>query len=282
MDKFLNRLQRAERRDELRITGYHVLGLISTGSFSRVYRAVCKDTTRRRVAIKVFKRRPDAIDSYHREVEAYELLSSELSSEFVVAFLYAHCNENIKRAYIVMELGKISLRRHMHSGRIGVWQTSSLIRQLVHGIRYVHSVHLAHRDLKPDNLLLDDDGCLKICDFGMAARVRDDARLHTVCGTPCYMAPEIFRKGGYDEKVDVWAIGVIVYELLHAGTIAFYAPTMHELVRRIRNGTHAPFRHDLPHLYRRFLQRCLQTDPTERWSIHALPVPVPKRKQHDP
>lgn len=84
-------------------------------------------------------------------------------------------------------------------------------------LEYMHSRGYIHRDMKPENLLLDDKGTIKLCDFGWCAEYEQerDPMRSTFCGTYEYIAPEIFDKRPYDEKVDVWCLGILLYELVH-------------------------------------------------------------------
>ena len=83
---------------------------------------------------------------------------------------------------------------------------------IVLAFEYLHDKQIIYRDLKPENLLFDADGYLKIVDFGFAKRVTD--RTWTVCGTPEYMAPEIILNKGHDKAVDWWTLGILIYEML--------------------------------------------------------------------
>jgi serine/threonine protein kinase len=90
--------------------------------------------------------------------------------------------------------------------------------QLVLIFQYLHSKGIAYRDLKPENLLIDAHGQLKLTDFGFAKHV--EARTYTLCGTPEYIAPEILLNKGHGKAVDWWALGILIYEML-AGTPPF-------------------------------------------------------------
>jgi serine/threonine protein kinase len=98
-------------------------------------------------------------------------------------------------------------------------QTRFYAAQIVMAIQCLHTEGVVYRDLKPENLLLDDEGYLKIADFGFAKYVED--RTWTLCGTPEYLAPEIIQSKGHGKAVDWWALGILVYEML-SGYPPFY------------------------------------------------------------
>ena len=86
------------------------------------------------------------------------------------------------------------------------------IAEITLALQYLHSQHVAYRDLKPENLLIGSDGHLRITDFGFAKKIVD--RSYTLCGTPEYLAPEIIMGQGHNEGVDWWALGILLYEML--------------------------------------------------------------------
>jgi len=151
-------------------------------------------------------------------------------------------------------------------------------KQLVEGLEHCHNNGVCHRDLKPENLLLDTDGNLKISDFGFSTLNIGDADgdgntraelLHTTCGTPNYVAPEVLGKDGYDgKKADVWSIGVILYVLL-AGYLPFDENTMAALFQKIKN---ADF--EYPDWFsseaRDLLSKILIPDPAHRAKLSDL------------
>lgn len=113
-----------------------------------------------------------------------------------------------------------------------------LFKQLVMGLNYIHTKKfVVHRDIKLDNILLDQSGRIKICDFGVSKQVASEAeRMHDQCGTPAYIAPEIIKGRGYRGfKTDMWSAGICLFVML-IGTVPFRASTMDQLHELITNG----------------------------------------------
>lgn len=129
--------------------------------------------------------------------------------------------ETMNNLYLVTDLalGGELFDRICAKGSYYERDASSLVRNITEAVLYLHANDIVHRDLKPENLLFrtpDEDSDLLIADFGLS-RIIDQEKFHvltTTCGTPGYMAPEIFNKTGHGKPVDLWAIGVITYFLL--------------------------------------------------------------------
>jgi serine/threonine protein kinase len=153
---------------------------------------------------------------------------------------------------------------------------ADLIRATLSAVAYLHDHGIVHRDLKPENLLFrtpEDNADLLIADFGLS-RIMDEEQFHvltTTCGTPGYMAPEIFKKSGHGKPVDVWAIGVISYFLL-CGYTPFDRDSNLEEMQAILvadySFTPLEYWRGVSQSARRFIQQCLTTEPKERMTAH--------------
>lgn len=100
----------------------------------------------------------------------------------------------------------------------------------------MHKINIVHRDMKPENLLLDHNKNIKIVDFGLSNTFKEGELLKTACGSPCYAAPEMIEGKKYDgELVDIWSIGVILYALV-CGFLPFEDPNTANLYKKILAG----------------------------------------------
>lgn len=140
------------------------------------------------------------------------------------------------KIYIVLELvtGGELFDKIVHQGKLDERESRRYFQQLIDAVDYCHSKGVYHRDLKPENLLLDSKGDLKVSDFGLSALPRQgDRLLHTTCGTPNYVAPEVLSHQGYDgSAADIWSCGVILYVLM-AGHLPFNEIDLPSLYRKI-------------------------------------------------
>jgi len=105
--------------------------------------------------------------------------------------------------------------------------------QMALALGYLHSKDIVHRDMKLENVLIDQDGYVQIIDFGLARMLGKNQAAFTMCGTPEYLAPEIINDAGYDKGVDWWALGVIIYEML-IGVTPFFNKKKNAVLRKIQ------------------------------------------------
>ncbi len=144
-----------------------------------------------------------------------------------------------------------------------------VFKQIVEGLQHCHSRSILHRDIKLDNVLLNGNGDIKICDFGVSKIVRKNERMTEQCGTPAYIAPEILRDQGYEGfAVDIWSAGVALFAML-CGTVPFKSKNMHDLHKLIMKGKFN-FKESLTEEAKDLLQRMLECDPRKRITIEEI------------
>ncbi|XP_027072795.1 CBL-interacting serine/threonine-protein kinase 6 [Coffea eugenioides] len=177
------------------------------------------------------------------------------------------------KIYFAMELirgGELFAK--IAKGRLREEVARNYFQQLMSAIDFCHSRGVYHRDLKPENLLLDEDGNLKVTDFGLSAftdHLRQDGLLHTTCGTPAYVAPEVIGKKGYDgARADIWSCGVILFVLL-AGYLPFQDDNLVSMYRKIYRGDFKcpPW---LSPEARKLITKMLDPNPSTRVSISKI------------
>lgn len=105
---------------------------------------------------------------------------------------------------------------------------------MIIAIGYLHMKGIVHRDLKLENILLDQEGYIKIIDYGLAKMLAENQEATSFCGTPEYLAPEMVNQTGHDKSVDWWAVGVLIYEML-IGVTPFFNKNKNMLLMKIKN-----------------------------------------------
>ncbi|KAI9676216.1 MAG: hypothetical protein M1829_003045 [Trizodia sp. TS-e1964] len=195
---------------ELRSVGNYALGrLIGKGSFGKVYLASHKLTNGSKVVLKSAKKTDPNLAReihHHRQFLHPHIarLFEVIVTESLVWLVLEYCPGDELYNYL------------LENGPLPTDKVQKIFSQLVGAVAYVHNMSCVHRDLKLENILLDKEGNVKLCDFGFTREYEGKASyLQTFCGTVCYSAPEMLKGEKYaGEKVDVWSLGVILYALL--------------------------------------------------------------------
>jgi len=144
-----------------------------------------------------------------------------------------------------------------------------IFKQTCDAIRYMHQKGFIHRDLKPENILLDENFDVKVCDFGWCTEYEhEDEMRKTFCGTYEYMAPEIFEKRPYDEKIDIWALGVLLYELVQ-GKSPFRGSTVIDIYKNVQRGE-IRYSRECSSDLRDLVSKILQRAPEKRVSMAEI------------
>jgi len=193
---------------------------VGTGTFGRVRVVKIKGCTDRTpLALKIMKKSEVIRLKQVEHVKAEVAILARIEHPFVVNLLARFQDD--KRLFLLLEFvngGELfsHLRRQ---GRLPDADAKFYAGEIILAFAYLHSKNIIYRDLKPENLLIDCQGHMKITDFGFAKEVED--RTWTLCGTPEYLAPEIIQSKGHGRAVDWWALGILIFEML-AGYPPFY------------------------------------------------------------
>lgn len=287
---------------DTRLTGIHKDfsvqdEVVGQGAFATVKKAI-ERSTGRTFAVKIINKRKligTKLDGVQRELEVLKILKHP---RIVMLKAYYECADNY---YLVMEYvpGGDLMDFVAANGAIDEDAAREISRQILQAIEYMHKMKISHRDLKPDNILIeqDDPVLVKVTDFGLAKAQNNGTIMKTFCGTLAYIAPEVVMEqehttptrdnhknkdnndnnnnvrkrlhrldNEYSPLVDMWSMGCLVYVLL-TGHLPFSGGTQHDLFRQIKNGAY----HAIPLRDNRvseqginFIEALLQVDPLKR------------------
>lgn len=225
-----------ERRGVLRLLDFEVKGALGTGTFGRVLLVRLKTANSGSQNIFAMKVLPKTEIVRLRQVEhvnAERYILSRVRHPFVVD-LFATFQDSLNVYMLMSYVPGGELFTHLRrAGRFTPDVTRFYLANIILALQYLHSFNIIYRDLKPENLLLDSRGYLRLTDFGFAKIVDD--RTWTLCGTPEYLAPEIIQSDGHGKAADWWACGVLCYEML-VGYPPFFDETAYGIYEKILRG----------------------------------------------
>ncbi|XP_040991967.1 CBL-interacting serine/threonine-protein kinase 10 [Juglans microcarpa x Juglans regia] len=259
-----------ENNSKVLMQRYELGRLLGQGTFAKVYyaRSIRNNQS---VAIKVIDKekvfKVGLIEQIKREISVMRLVRHP----YIIQLYEVMATKT--KIYFVMEYAKGGeLFDKVAKGRLKEDVARKYFRQLIDAVDFCHSRGVYHRDIKPENLLLDENEDLKVSDFGLSALAeskRQDGLLHTTCGTPAYVAPEVINRKGYDgAKADIWSCGVVLYVLL-AGYLPFHDSNLMEMYRKIGKSEYrCP--NWFPPEVRRLLLKMLDPSPSTRASIEKI------------
>lgn len=259
---------------------YEIVKLLGRGGMGEVYLA--RDTRlSREVALKLLPKNlsadPERLARFKREAKVLASLNHEN-----IAGLFG-LEDGDGRIFLVMELARgQELAQRIAKGALPLDEAVEIARQIAAGLEEAHEKGIVHRDLKPANVMISDDGKVKVLDFGLARAFAGEAtgeedlvnsptitaamtQAGTILGTAAYMSPEQARGKSVDRRADIWAFGVILFEML-TGQQLFAGDTITDTLAGIlkTEPDWEALPRDLPPHVERVLRRCLSKDPRQR------------------
>jgi serine/threonine protein kinase len=226
----------------LELKDLEFMSTLGVGAFGRVRLVKLKPSAGGKVgpsdpktyALKCLSKKAIVDSSLQDHVINEKSIMSELEHPFILGFFGAMQDEKciyfLIEALLGGELFKVLRSNQKFSEEWCRFYSASVLLAFCE----MHSKKIAYRDLKPENLVMDSYGYLKIVDFGLAKKI-DGGKTWTLCGTPDYLAPEIILNEGHDWAVDYWAFGVLIYEMA-AGVPPFYANDVMDVYGKILSG----------------------------------------------
>jgi len=246
---------------ELNMECFDIVSTLGRGFYGKVMLVRKKDTDEYFAIKTVHKSRLVKSNKVHTIFSERNVLV-RARHPFIVRFGFAFQTDS--KVYLGLEYasGGELFRRLQQSGTVPLADVRLYVAELSLAMNYLHFLGVVYRDLKPENVLLDALGHVKLTDFGLAKEIEGGGETGTFCGTSEYLAPEIIARKPYGAKIDWWAIGVLTYELLY-GRTPFYNGNKAKMFQSIRN--------DKPKFPRRadnstveFISMLLEKDPAKR------------------
>ena len=256
---------------EPKISDFTILKELGAGSYGRVI-LVQHKITQAKYAIKcIDKRNKVNIEEkpyFRREIE----IMYRVHHPNVVK-LFGHFEDN-KYCYFIMEYipgGNVyNLVPKNRFRTVPIQTIASIMKDVISAVYFLHhmSPPIIHRDIKPENVVLDQNMKAKLTDFGWSNYMQGDMKRTTVCGTPVYLAPEIINNRGHDEKVDIWCIGVLLFELL-TGISPFQGFDVQSIKYNI-NRLNIAWQKNMDRDAVDLIKRILKYNPEERISLENM------------
>jgi len=251
-----------DSKTQVSLESFTTISVLGKGSYAKVLLVKKKDNDQL-YAMKILKKK--AVFEKHQErhvISEKEILSKMNNCPFLVRFYYSFQNE--KKLFFVLEYcpGGELFNLIQSKGKLSEAQTRFYACQIVLALEALHKNDIVYRDLKPENVLLDQEGYIKITDFGLSKTnvVQNDAK--SICGTPEYLAPEVVQMSKYGKPVDWWTLGCIIFEMI-TGLPPFYKSNRKELFEGIKfENPKLPY--NITNEAKLIISQLLTKDPTKR------------------
>lgn len=260
-------IEREANKDDFEALDDKALG---KGGFGHVWKVRHKQTGKI-FAIKVINkdyiRKENMVEQINREIE----IMYRTDHPHIIK-LYNHYEDD-ENFYLIMHCAS---KGQLYSQlkrlkRLDERTVAQYMREVISAVKYLHSLKppIIHRDIKPENVLLDSDGRAKLADFGWSNFYEENKKRETYCGTPEYLAPEMVTKSGHNEAIDVWSLGVLMFELLAGRPPFVYKGDPAALYSDIKS-LKIKWTDDFPLMAKNLISKILKLKPMERPSLDDI------------
>lgn len=243
---------------------------IGKGGFGCVWKVRHK-ITKKIFAIKVINKdsiiKQNLVEQTNREIE----IMYALDHPHIIK-LYNHFEDNDDFCLIMQYASKGQLYAQIRRlKRLDQKSAAQYMREVISAVKYLHGRNppIIHRDIKPENILLDSDGRCKLADFGWSNFHEGNKQRETYCGTPEYLAPEMINKSGHNESIDIWSLGVLLFEMLTGKTPFNFKGDRNQLYNSIKT-LKICWTDDFPPLAKDLISKILRLKPSDRLSLEQI------------
>ena len=270
IDTLINSSTNMGLYDKISIGDFKMEKQLGQGSYASVKLAYEK-ASNKKYAIKIYEKYrltdPHRMNNVKREIS----ILKKMDHNNIIKLYYAL--DEKRQIFLIMEyIGHMSLHSYLKSKpgrRLDEKEAKKLFFQIVQAVNYCHAKNIVHRDIKLENILLDENMTIKVIDFGFSITIPASKKLNIFCGTPSYMAPEIVNKTLYNgHATDVWALGILMYVLLH-GNFPFKGIDDKDLFRKISKGKF-DMNENLSKECKGLIHMILKVNPTERVNTNQI------------
>lgn len=235
-DAIIEKVCKVVKRElkQIQLIDLQSIGTLGKGSFGHV-QLVAHKQTKVTYALKMVNKQQVVATHQQAHILSEKETMLQMQHPFLIELFATYKDANM--IYFLLEpvmggeLFSLLRRSKMFDEEVAKFYAGCVIS----AFEYMHSKNFVYRDLKPENLLLDSEGFIKITDFGFAKRMLPDDKTWTLCGTPDYLAPEIVSGKGHNRAVDWWTVGVLIYEMMASYT-PFYHQNQLKMYEKIVNG----------------------------------------------
>ena len=243
---------------------------IGKGGFGCVWKVRHKET-KKVYAIKVINKesiiKQNLVEQTNREIQ----IMYKLDHPYIIK-LANHFEDDEDFCLIMQYASKGQLYSQIKRlKRLDQKQAAQYMREIISAVKYLHTRDppIIHRDIKPENVLLDSEGICKLADFGWSNFEEGNKQRETYCGTPEYLAPEMINKSGHDENIDIWSLGVMLFEMLTGKTPFNFKGDRNQLYNSIKT-LKIVWTDDFPPLAKDLISKILRLQPKDRLSLDQI------------